>query len=53
MKESKESRREFLKTASLVAGAALLTKEEALGQAEMPVASTEFGSADYKVLIFP
>ena len=48
MKESGKSRREFLKTAGAVAGAALLTGEKVLGRAET---STESGSADYTLHI--
>lgn len=51
MKESGKSRREFIKTVGLVTGAELLTKEEALGQAQMPVASTESTSADHMLRI--
>jgi len=51
MKESGKSRRQFLKTAGAVAGAALLTRGKVLGQAETPVASAESGSADYTLHI--
>jgi FtsP/CotA-like multicopper oxidase with cupredoxin domain len=50
MKEFGKSRREFLKTAGLVAGATLLT-EDALGQAQMPLTSTGSSSADYTLRI--
>ena len=51
MKESGKSRREFLKAAIAVAGAALLTREKVFSQAETPAASTESGSADYTLHI--
>ena len=48
MKESGKSRREFLKAAGAVAGAALLNGEKVLGHAER---STESTSADYTLHI--
>lgn len=51
MKESGKSRREFLKTAGLVAGATLLTGREALSRRDTPVASTESVPADYALRI--
>ena len=51
MKRSKESRRQFLKWAGLVAGARLLTGVETVCRAETLVASTEPTSADYTLNI--
>jgi FtsP/CotA-like multicopper oxidase with cupredoxin domain len=51
MKESAKSRRDFLKTTGLIAGAALLTREETFSQADTPVGSTESAPADYTLRI--
>lgn len=51
MKRSKELRRQFLKSAGLVAGARLLTGVETACRAETLVAPTESTSADYTLNI--
>nr|AUN36766.1 multicopper oxidase [uncultured bacterium] len=51
MKNSARSRRDFLKTASMVAGAAFLAKANSSGQTKSEVASSESGVADYTLRI--